>query len=65
MEEFVASVNAFLSFRCYEVLPDKSKGSVSRQEAWEKAQREYDIFNRTQIIHSDFDEMVKEILREE
>lgn len=65
MEEFAASVNAFLSFRRYEVLPDKSKGSVSRQEAWAKAQREYDIFNRTQIIHSDFDEMVKEILREE
>lgn len=65
MEEFAASVNAFLSFRRYEVLPDKSKGSVSRREAWEKAQKEYDIFNRTQIIHSDFDEMVKEILGEE
>lgn len=62
MEEFSASVNEFLAFRRYEVLPDKNKGSVSRQEAWDKAQKEYDIFNKTQIIHSDFDDMVREML---
>lgn len=62
MEEFSASVNEFLAFRRYEVLPDKNKGSVSRQEAWDKAYKEYDIFNKTQVIHSDFDEMVRELM---
>lgn len=62
MEEFSASVNEFLAFRRYKVLPDKNRGSVSRQEAWDKAQKEYDIFNKTQVIHSDFDDMVRELL---
>lgn len=62
MEEFAFSVNEFLAFRRYEILPDKCKGRISRQDAWKKAQVEYDIFNKTQIIHSDFDEMVNEML---
>lgn len=62
MEEFSASVNEFLAFRRYEVFPDKNKGSVSKQEAWDKAYKEYDIFNKTQVIHSDFDDMVRELL---
>lgn len=62
MEEFASSVNEFLAFRRYEILPDKCKGRISRQDAWKKAQAEYDIFNKTQIIHSDFDEMIKEVL---
>lgn len=65
MEEFASSVNEFLAFRRYEILPDKCKGRISRQDAWKKAQAEYDIFNKTQIIHSDFDEMVKEVLGKE
>lgn len=63
MEEFASSVNEFLAFRRYEILPDRSKGKISRQAAWKKAQDEYDIFNRTQKIYSDFDEMVEEVLR--
>ncbi|MCM1440281.1 MAG: virulence RhuM family protein [Roseburia sp.] len=65
MEEFAASVNEFLTFRRYEILPEQSKGKISRQDAWKKAQAEYDIFNKTQIIHSDFDDMVKEVLGKE
>lgn len=65
MEEFASSVNEFLAFRRYEILPDNCKGRISRQDAWKKAQTEYDIFNKSQIIHSDFDEMVKEILGKE
>lgn len=65
MEEFSASVNEFLEFRRYEVLPDNSKGKVSKQDAWDKAHMEYDVFNRTQIIHSDFDELVNEMLKKE
>ena len=65
MEEFASSVNEFLAFRRYEILPDKCKGRISRQDAWKKAQTEYDIFNKTQIIHSDFDKMIKEVLRKD
>lgn len=64
-EEFSASVNEFLDFRRYDVLPDNNRGRVSKQEAMEKAHKEYDIFNRTQVIHSDFDEMVKKMLAKE
>lgn len=65
MEEFAASINEFLAFRRYEVLPDNNKGKISKQEAWKKAHDEYDIFNKTQKIHSDFDEMVNKILEKE
>lgn len=60
MEEFSASVNEFLSFRRYDILRDK--GKVSRKQALEKAGQEYDIFNKTQRIESDFDREVKKML---
>ena len=59
MQEFAESVNAFLSFNRYDILPDK--GRVSQAEAREKAGAEYDIFNRTQKIESDFDRIVKRL----
>ena len=63
MEEFAQSVNEFLAFRRYDILKDK--GIVSRQQALQKASQEYDIFNRTQRIESDFDRAVKELMEEE
>ena len=57
MEQFYASVNEFLSFRRYNILPDK--GHISAQQAKEKAEAEYDIFNRTQRIDSDFDKEIR------
>lgn len=60
MEEFAASVNEFLAFRRYDILKDK--GSVSRQEALKRAEAEYEAFNRTQKITSDFDKEVKRML---
>lgn len=60
MEEFAASINEFLAFRRYEILPDK--GRVSAQAAKAKAEAEYDAFNRTQRITSDFDREVKRLL---
>lgn len=60
MEQFSASVNEFLEFRRYNILPDK--GSVSAIQAKIKAEREYDIFNRTQIINSDFDKQIKDFV---
>ena len=53
MEQFSASINEFLAFRRYDILPDK--GKVSHKEAVAKAHAEYDIFNKTQKITSDFD----------
>ena len=63
MEEFAASINEFLAFRRYDILKDK--GRVSRQMAINKAETEYDAFNKTQMIVSDFDREVRKILEEE
>lgn len=63
MEQFAASVNEFLSFRRYNILPDK--GHVSKAQADEKAETEYDIFNRTQPILSDFDKEIKQMIEQE
>ena len=58
MEEFAESINAFLEFRKYDILKDK--GTISRKEAEEKAEIEYDKFNKTQKIKSDFDRLLLE-----
>lgn len=60
MEQFVASVNKFLTFNDYKILPDK--GKISAAQAKKKAEEEYDIFNKTQRIDSDFDKEVREML---
>ena len=57
MEQFALSVNKFLEFNEYKVL--EGKGSVSAKQAEEKAFTEYDKFNKTQKIESDFDKAVK------
>ena len=62
MEQFAASVNEFLSFRRYNILPDR--GRVSKAQADEKAENEYDIFNRTQSITSDFDREIKRMIEQ-
>lgn len=59
MEEFSKSVNEFLAFRRYDILKDN--GQVSHRQAVEKAYQEYDIFNKTQPIESDFDKMIKRL----
>ena len=53
MEQFSESVAKFLSFMDYQILPDK--GRISAVQAKVKAEQEYDIFNLTQPIDSDFD----------
>ena len=60
MEQFAASVNEFLTFRKYQILPDK--GRISAAQAKTKAESEYDIFNKTQRIDSDFDKEVRGML---
>jgi len=60
MEEFAASVNEFLSFRRFKIL--SNKGKISKIKADKKAEAEYDEFNKTQKIVSDFDKEVKKII---
>ena len=60
MEQFAASVNKFLTFNDYKILPDK--GKISAAQAKKKAEKEYDIFNKTQRIDSDFDKDVRGML---
>lgn len=59
MDQFSASVNKFLEFRNYHILPDK--GKISAAEAKAKAELEYDIFNKTQKIDSDFDKQIRKL----
>ena len=63
MSQFSVSVNEFLTFRRYQILPDK--GKISAAQAKKKAEGEYDIFNKTQRIDSDFDEEVRGLLDKE
>ena len=63
MEEFAASINEFLTFRRYDILPDK--GKISREQAVLKAEAEYDEFNKTQHITSDFDRTIRKMLNHE
>ncbi len=63
MVQFSASVNEFLTFRRYQILPDK--GNISAAQAKNKAEEEYDIFNKTQRIDSDFDKEVRRLLGDE
>ena len=60
MEQFAASVNKFLTFNDYKILPDK--GKISAAQAKKKAEEEYDIFNKMQRIDSDFDKEVRGML---
>ena len=59
MQEFADSINEFLEFRRYDILQDN--GKVTHKQALEKAYHEYEIFNLTQPIESDFDKIVKEL----
>ena len=63
MKQFAASVNKFLTFNDYKILPDK--GKISAAQAKKKAEEEYDIFNKTQRIDSDFDKEVRGLLDKE
>lgn len=59
MQNFALSVEKFLSFNEYEVL--EGYGTVTRDQAKEKAHAEYEKFNKRQPIESDFDRMLKNL----
>ncbi len=60
MEDFALSINKFLEFNDFKVL--KGKGRISKEDADKKAEGEYDVFNKTQKIDSDFEKEVRKIL---
>lgn len=63
MEEFAESVNKFLTFNEYRILD--GKGKVSKDDADRKALAEYREFNKTAPIESDFDKVVKRLIKKE
>ena len=44
---------------------DNDNGRISHKQAMDKANAEYEIFNKTQPIESDFDKAVKKMLKEQ
>ncbi len=63
MEQFAVSVNEFLAFRRFDIL--EGKGNISAKQAKEKAELEYDEFNKYQKITSDFDKAIKHLSEKE
>jgi len=61
MVDFAESVNKFLSFNEYKILD--GRGKISKEQADKKALAEYEVFNKTQPIESDFDREVKKFLK--
>lgn len=59
MNDLAKSVNKFLSFNEYKILDNK--GKISREQAEQKAIAEYNKFNKTQKIESDFDKEIKKL----
>ena len=60
MQSLAESIDRFLSFNEYEIL--EGKGSISKKQEDEKASQEYEKFNRTQKIVSDFDKQIKQLM---
>lgn len=63
MDEFAESINKFLTFNEYRILD--SRGKASKDDADRKALTEYKEFNKTQPIESDFDKVVKKLIKGE
>lgn len=59
MAELAESVNKFLDFNDFKVL--SGKGKISYKQAEQKAFTEYDKFNKTQKIDSDFEKQIKKL----
>ncbi|MHB1107086.1 MAG: RhuM family protein [Lutibacter sp.] len=59
MEGLAESVDKFLNFNEFKILD--GKGKISHQQALTKASGEYERFNKTQKIISDFDKQIKKL----
>lgn len=59
MNGLATSIDEFLSFNKFEIL--EGKGKMTHKRAIEKAGKEYNQFNKTQKIISDFDKQIKKL----
>lgn len=59
MEQLAESVNKFLTFNDYKIL--EGKGKMTKIKADKKAIIQYEVFNKTQKIISDFDKELKKL----
>jgi hypothetical protein len=59
MQGLAESVDKFLNFNEYQIL--EGKGRISHKQAISKAEKEYDTFNKSQKIISDFDKHIKKL----
>lgn len=59
MEDFATSIDEFLKFRRYKILC--GKGNISKTDAERKARLEYDAYNKTQKINSDFEKKIAKV----
>ncbi len=59
MEKLAESINKFLQFNKFDIL--NGKGKISHKKAEQKAFSEYDKFNKTQKIDSDFEKKIKKL----
>jgi hypothetical protein len=59
MEKLAESINEFLKFNKFDVLD--GQGKISHKKAEQKAFAEYDEFNKTQKIDSDFEQQIKSL----
>ena len=59
MQDFATSIDQFLAFRRFKILTHK--GRITSTQAKENARAEYDKFNKTQKINSDFEKEIKKL----
>jgi len=59
LEDFTASIDEFLKFRRYKIL--SGKGNISKMDAERKARLEYDAYNKTPKINSDFEKKIAKV----
>lgn len=62
MEKLSDSVDKFLTFNEYKVL--ENFGKISKKMAEKKAHEQYDMFNKTQPIISDFDKQIEQLTKQ-
>ncbi|MBU1349527.1 virulence RhuM family protein [Patescibacteria group bacterium] len=63
MEKLAKSINEFLQFNKFDIL--EGQGKISHKKAEQKVFTEYDEFNKTQKIDSDFEQQIKKLKSKE
>ena len=59
MQQLAQSIDRFLTFQEYDIL--EGHGKITSKVAKDKAKAEYQLFNKTQKINSDFEKLLKQL----